>query len=263
MTGSGSEAAVLTELLERPLAAPDPAVLAAIEAGPIDPALALPLGRIDRLLDPAPLYAETGWCLMPDSTAYVAVRTQMPAVTAEMVDWWFDWHPREPLRYLVWHPAAHVDNSVDLPARPGEKAHWGTVHHPAEDLGLGVVKVRIAFLPPSELGFASDALDDPNIGTVVCGLVGDDRMRASHSVMAHVWLNEGEGLVLRSAFWLGAALRPDLPGPLGDLAGRLVNRPFVRRRVLDDELPRALALHCAQEYASLATLLPGLYSRFA
>lgn len=263
VTDGESEAAILTALLERPIAEADPAVLAAIEAGPINPSLALPLAQIDRLLDPAPLAAETGWCLMPDSTAFVAVRTAMLQVTAEMVDWWFDWHPRESLRYRVWHPAAHVSNSVELPAEAGAKAHWGTVHHPVEDVGLGVINARIAFLPPSELGFASDALGDPNVGTVVCGLVGDDKMHARHSVMAHVWLNEGDGLVLRSAFWLGAVMRPDLPGALGDLAGRLINRPLVRRRLVEQGLPQALSLHCAQEYANMATLLPELYSRFA
>jgi hypothetical protein len=263
VTEARDETEVLTALLERPPAGADAAVLAAIEAGPIDPALALPLDQIDRLLDPRPLAAETGWCFMPDATAFVAVRTQMPGVSAEMIDWWFDWHPRESLRYRVWHPAAHIANAVDLPERAGAKAHWGTVHHPVEDVGTGELHARISFLPPSELGFATDALENPNVGTVVCGVVGDDRMHARHSVMAHVWLNERDGLALRSAFWLGAVMRPDLPGPLGDVAGWLVNRPPARRRLLQNELPQALALHCAQEYTNLAELLPDLYSRFA
>ncbi len=67
-----------------------------------------------------------------------------------MVDWWFDWHPRDPLRYRVWHPAAHRSNSLELPRgdaapAPGAKAHWGAVHHPVEDVGIGVVHARIAF----------------------------------------------------------------------------------------------------------------------
>ena len=71
-----------------------------------------------------------------------------------MVDWWFDWHPRDPLRYRVWHPPAHSGNSVELPAAPGAKAHWGAVHHPVEDVGTGTVHARIAFVPPRELGFS-------------------------------------------------------------------------------------------------------------
>ena len=85
----------------------------------------------------------------------------MPGVTAEMVDWWFDWHPREPIRYRVWHPLAHVSNSLEPPAVPGAKPHWGAIHHPVEDVGVGVAHARISFMRPTEIGFSTDALDDP------------------------------------------------------------------------------------------------------
>ena len=90
---STTPASELEAYLERPMTPPGEGVLEAIDAGPIDPADALPLGQLDRLLDPAPLPAENGWCVLPDGVAYVAARTAMPGVSAEMVDWWFDWHP--------------------------------------------------------------------------------------------------------------------------------------------------------------------------
>ena len=71
----------LAPYLSRPLAPADPGVLAAIAAGPMDPAEAVPLGRFGRLLDPAPLPVETGWCSSPDRIGYVAVRTEIPGVT--------------------------------------------------------------------------------------------------------------------------------------------------------------------------------------
>lgn len=252
----------LESYLERGMAPPDPAVLAAIEGGPAPAARALPLAEIDRLLDPAPLPLETGWCTLPDAVRFVAVRTPMPGVSAAMVDWWFDWHPREPLRYRVWHPAAHTGNSVELPAEAGAKRHWGAVHHPVEDVGTGTVHARIAFVPPRQLGFSTDALDDPAVGTVVCGWVGDDRRRTRHSAMAHVFLREGDDLVLRSHFWLGAAIRPYLPAPLADPAAALLNRRRFRDLALPRDLPPALARHCAEEYANLAALLPELHERF-
>ena len=263
MTVVEAENEVLTDLLKRPMTPPDPAVIAAIESGPMRPAHAIGLGDLDRLLDPAPLEVETGWCNMPDVSAYVAVRTLMPGVTAEMVDWWFDWHPESSLRYRVWHPAAHISNSVDLPDEPGAKAHWGTVHHPVEDVGTGIVEAWINFRAPSEVGFSTDALNDPNVATIVCGFVGDHQRRMRHSAMAHVWLNEQGGLVLRSHFWLGAIMRPQLPGRLGDVAGRLVNRPSVRWLALPGDLAGGLARHCTEEYTNLAAILPGLYSEFA
>jgi hypothetical protein len=253
----------LDAYLSRPLSEPAPEVLAAVEAGPIDPEDALPLDEIDRLRDPAPIEVESGWCTLPDGVGYVAIRTAMPRVSGEMVDWWFDWHPDEPRRYRAWHPLAHRSNSVERPARPGAKAHWGTVHHPVEDVGTGMVHARIAFHRPTRMGFSTDALDDPRTATIVCGIAGDEQRRMEHSPMAHVFLRDGDGVVLRSRFWLGAAIRPYLPGRLAAPAGLALNNRIVRRIALPSGLPKALARHCAEEYANLAALLPELHSRFA
>jgi hypothetical protein len=252
--------ASLSDYLTRPLEQPAQDTLEAIERGAIDPREALPLAQLDRLLDPEPLPCETGWCVLPDGVAYVAVRTAMPHVSGEMVDWWFDWHPRDPLRYRIWHPAAHLDNSLQAPSVPGAKAHWGAVHHPVEDVGTGLVHARIEFHMPSEMGMSSNALEDPRVASIVCGYAGDDRLHVRHTPMFHVFLREGSGVVLRSRFWLGAMLRPY--GPLGGLGTALLNRPLVRRRALPRRLPQALARHCAEEYANLGALLPELYERF-
>jgi hypothetical protein len=274
----------LSDYLMRPLAPPPSETMEAIARGPIDPRDALALDAVDRLLDPAPLEHETGWCVLDDGVAHVAVRTSMPDVSGEMVDWWFDWHPRESLRYRAWHPTAHLANSLQLPPAPRAKAHWGAVHHPVEDVGIGIVHARIEFCSPTEMGMSSDALEHPDVASVVCGYAGDDRLHVRHTPMYHVFLRErghgerqGEeearnagtndeeegssrGVVLRSRFWLGAALAPY--GPLGGPASRLLNTPFVRRRALPKGAPRALATHCAQEYANLGVLLPELYERF-
>ncbi|MBS1891258.1 MAG: hypothetical protein JST59_08190, partial [Actinobacteria bacterium] len=121
---------------------------------------------------------------------------------------------------------------------------------------------RIAFLAPSELGFSTDALDDPAVGTIVGGMVGDDRRRTRHSLMVHVFLRDDEGLVLRSHFWLGAAIRPYLPDVFADPLARLLDRKRVRDATLPRGIERALARHCAEEYANLASLLPELYATY-
>lgn len=250
----------VAELLERPLSPPDPSEVAALARSPIDPADALELGALDRLLDPAPLPAETGWCRLPDGVGYVAARTAMPGVTGPMIDWWFDWHPREPARYRAWHPGAHRSNRLDPPASAGAKPFWGAVHHPVEDLGSGDLALRIAFCRPSELGFSTDALEDPRVATIVCARAGDDRLRVEHTVMAHVALAAPGGVVLRSRFWMGAIGRPLVPG-LGRIGAAVLARPAVRRRLLPRDAPAQLAAHCLEEYANLAALLPGLYRR--
>ncbi|MBS1894587.1 MAG: hypothetical protein JST59_25070, partial [Actinobacteria bacterium] len=224
MSATGGAAGDLGAYLDRAPAPADAEALAAIARGPADPAKALAPTALDRLLDPEPLPLESGWCTLPDGIRFVAVRTPMPGVHAEMVDWWFDWHPRDPLRYRVWHPRAHRGNTLEPPPVPGAKPFWGAVHHPVEDIGTGTVHARIAFLAPSELGFSTDALDDPVVGTIVGGMVGDDRRRTSHSLMVHVFLRDDDGLVLRSHFWLGASIRPYLPDAFAEPIARLLNR---------------------------------------
>src|SRR5204863_591190 len=102
--------------------------------------------------------------------------------------------------------------------------------HPVEDIGTGVVHARIEFVRPSEVGFSSDALDDPRVATIVCGWAGDDKLHVRHTPMVHVFLNDGDGVVLRSRFWLGAALRPYAPAPIAAPAALLLGNGFVRRR---------------------------------
>jgi hypothetical protein len=251
----------LSRYLEVPMAPPEPSVLEAIERGPLPPDQVLALSEVDRLARPDELPGETGWHLDSDGVGYVAVRTAMPGVSAEMIDWWFDWHPRAAIRYRIWHPRAHYDNRVEMPRARGAKAHWGTVHHPVEDVGAGVVKARIAFRSPREMSMASDYLDDPAVATIVCGHAGDDTRHVQHTPMFHVFLNDDNGgVVLRSRFWLGAAIAPY--GPLKEIGGAFLNRSAIRRRAMPRGVAPALARHCAEEYARLGALLPELYERF-
>lgn len=252
----------LAEYLARPMAPPEPSVLAAIDAGPIDPAQATPVDELDTLLDPHATLTETGWCRLCDGVGYVAVQTAMPGVSAEMVDWWFDWHPHDSLRYRVWCPPAHHAISFRPARHPAAKPFWGAVDFVVEDIGLGVQTLRIAFQPPTRLGFSTDALDDPRVGTIVGAFGGDPQRHMQFALVVHVFLNAEQGLVLRSRFWLGALLRPDAPAPIAELAARLLNRASVRGRVIPGRLPYTLAHHCATEYAHLATLLPELHSRY-
>lgn len=255
---------MLQELLDKPLAPVAPETLDALASGPIDPADALQESEMNRLLDLAPLAVECGYCFLPDGVGYVAMRVQMPEVTGEMVDWWFDWHADDPLRYRVWHPPAHVSNSVERPAARSDKPFWFTTHHPVEDIGLGVDRLRIDFLPPDRLGFSESALQRPGIATIVGGFAGDDSKRARHTRMVHVWLDDPStgGTILRSRFWIGSVLRPYLPTPVATPVSRLLNRPSMRRRLVPRKAPEVLAKHCAEEYTNLAAILPGLFAQY-
>lgn len=254
----------LDDLMAGPVAEPDPDAIEAIEASPFDPSLALSRNECDRLCDPDPLEVESGWTVLPDLSVQIAVSTPMPDLTPEMVEWWFDWHPRRGERYRVWHPLAHFDNGVGQSSGGGKKPSWGATNQVAEDIGDGRQEIRIDFQSPREFGFADDYLDDPVVGTIICARAGDSRV--SHTDMAHVFLREGEGLRLRSRFWIGENIRPRLPGPLAIAAGpfeSLVSRRQVRKLAIPDRIGPGLARHCAEEYANLNQILPGLFDRFS
>ena len=85
--------------------------LAAVNAGPVDPARATTIRDRSDLMKPGYLEVETGYTVMPDGSGFAATLVKMPGVTPEMLDWWFNWHPLEGLRYAIWCPVAHTESS--------------------------------------------------------------------------------------------------------------------------------------------------------
>lgn len=65
---------------------------------------------------------------------------------------------------------------------------------------------------------------------------------------------------MRSRFWIAREFEA-MAGGLG-LAALLADNPFVKSLVVPENLPHELALHCANEYAQLASFLPEVYSRY-
>lgn len=254
----------LEKLLGRAVSPPSYETIAAIEASPFDPGLALGRNEADRLCDPSPLPVETGWTRLEDMSVQIAVETPMPELNPEMVEWWFDWHPRRPDRYRVWHPIAHFSNGFVPAEAPAPKPSWGVNNFPDEDVGDGRIRIRAEFCSPRDFGFAGDYLESEDVGTIICARVGDRWIR--HTGMAHVFLRDGDGLRLRSRFWIGSRVSPRLPGPISFAEGALeslASRKVVRNLAIPDRVGHGLALHCAEEYAHLNAILPGLFERFS
>jgi hypothetical protein len=57
-------------------------------------------------------------------------------------------------------------------------------------------------------------------------------------------------------------VRPYAPAAIAAPAARLLNTRRARRLTLPRDIPRALATHCAEEYANLGALLPDLHADF-
>ena len=118
---------------------------------------------------------EIGWCNLPNGAGYIANKIFYPGVTADMIDWWFAWHPLEDLRYRIWYPPQHAgimlspfdrERILD-PAVPNREKNWGVVHNVTENCDSGFENVDIAFRSPADMGF-----DMERFGKVAATFVG-------------------------------------------------------------------------------------------
>jgi hypothetical protein len=225
---------------------------------------ALPFENINDLLLPGYLSLENGHCRLPNGSFFVAVRTEFIHATSDMLNWWFDWHPQDSLRYRIWYPESHfaVRMERNQEPAPNHLPHWYTTHYPVEDIGLGKEELTIRFVPPAEFGFDTSCFHEAHIETVICGFVGSvTRNIRQHTCMCHLVRRFSGGLEMRSRFWIGnRILFPHFIGSA--VVERIVNTKTVRRFLLPSKTGMAMAMHCAQEYNNLAQILPELYQAY-
>ena len=184
---------------------------------PIDPEQALPIGKLNDLLNPGYLEVETGCCVLPSGAAYVANHTLMPNVTVDMVNWWFAWHSLESLRYKIWWPQGHYSislakedrNKVLNPNTPPTQRFQGITHHVVEDTGSGPEDIFINFLTLENSGFAVERCTSPHMGTIIAANGLSSAVNApanapqAPAFMLHFVREVSGGVEFRSRFWIG------------------------------------------------------------
>jgi phloretin hydrolase len=245
-------------------AQPDPKKLEVMEK-PMDPLKALPITKLNDMLNPGYFDVEAGWCIMPDGSGYIANYTQMPGVTPEMFKWWFVWHCLEPLRYKIWWPDGHFDISINdndrhkvmNPERSLDEKLQSSTHFVKENVGGPCAeKIAISWMTPEFLGFDMQRFKSPNVAAMVAAN-GVSLMLApppgvpnykSPAFMMHFVREIKGGIELRTRFWMGYHIlnkRPFLLLPKG-----------VR---LPDIVSKGLAIHNVLEFTNLASFLPIIY----
>jgi len=233
---------------------------------PKDPAKAFGPEELNRLLDTKYLESyetfEIGWCHLPNGTGYIANKIFYPGVTAEMIDWWFAWHPLEDLRYRIWYPPQHagimlspIDRARILdPKIPNAEKNWGVTHHVTEDCNCGMDNIEIAFRSPKDMGFDMERYN--KVAATFAGGMGwqcpvdkTDFSITAPAMMAHIFYNQPGGLLHRTRFWMGYRICPDntfecsLP-------------PGVKVPV---EAVQGLARHNVKEFTRFGEFLPRIY----
>ncbi|NPV60552.1 MAG: hypothetical protein HPY75_12950 [Actinobacteria bacterium] len=230
--------------------------LARVNAGPVDPALATSIHDRDDLMKPGYLAVETGYTVMPDGSGFAATLVRMPGVTPEMLDWWFNWHPLEGLRYALWCPVAHTDIGVKEPARhldssgiPLEERNYGATHYPVEGFNLASAqRIAIEFFSPRDFGLDMAMFREPEIARAYCANVVLDLLKTPFNAFFHAVREVEGGVEYRSRYWLGYTMKNGAPVR--------VRRPLPFKMM---DLARNNCLHSLIEYNNLASFLPQLY----
>lgn len=227
------------------------------------PDVVLPRTDINKLLDTGYLAGESGFHRAMDGSTYVSVLTKMPKVSIDMIDWWFWWHAAEGSRYQIWYPDMHFDISADFGGHYHdesktyrERLHLSN-HLVTEDVGVGKDKILIDFMSPGEFGFDESRLHPEKV-TVICARVGSPDKGVWGTEMCHFVRTTTEGVEMRSRFWIGHKVYR-MGGIAQSLLNTILNKPFVKRKLLPKNIGIKMFHHCSQEYHNLAVLLPQLF----
>lgn len=228
-----------------------------VNMGPVDSSKGITIYERNEMMDPGYLDMETGYTVMPDGSGLAATLVKMPGVTPEMLDWWFNWHPLEGLRYAIWCPVAHTDISVkdkekhlDSSGASLRERNYGGVHYPVEGFTLkNSQKLRIEFFSPEEFGLDFNKFKEPNISRAYVANVVVDGNNLSINVFFHAVRKVEEGVEYRSRYWLGYRMINGVP--------KRKNRLMPKRVMM--HMARNNCIHSLMEYNNLASFLPQLY----
>jgi len=232
---------------------------------PCDPSKAIYPEQMNDLLHPGDLQVEIGWCNLNNGAGFIANRNVYKNVTAEMIDWWFVWHPLESLRYRIWYPTQHAGIALSSDSRkrildpniPIPEKNWGVTHHVTEDCNCGMENIDITFLSPGDFGFDRTRWKEPYVSTFVGGFGWSspakktDHPIKAPSLMCHIFRQAPDGLEHRTRFWMGYKMsegKPELNLPPGFAVPEMVIQ--------------GLARHNVHEFSNLAVLLPEIYKEF-
>lgn len=212
---------------------------------------ATPFENKDDILEDETLQQEVGFSKMPDGTYLVSMTSPMPDVTADMIRWWFWWHPQADERYKVWFPGEHLGigyskKQKEYFSKSSCPEFQNNTHYPLERIGKAVLPLRIDFVKPSEFGFSEDIMKNNSIPLIVCGHVGVFKGLVMHTEMAHIFKQTDKGLILISRFWLGKTMKSKL----------------LKKLIIKDDMALSMARHCCVEYRNLNEILPQLYNKF-
>ncbi|QEW22615.1 hypothetical protein LA6_004847 [Marinibacterium anthonyi] len=241
----------------------------ALQMGPLDKAdcLTPSVRDLNRLLDPSYKTPKQGYAVLDGSTVYVQNSLFFPGATAEMLRWWFTWHPIEKERYMLWFPQAHIENSVQDPARLAntslsyEDRLYDNPNHVKELVGPQAMELLIRFSDPAKIGFDPAAFKRAGFTANASGIVSPAQAPdVVNSLMVHIARDIDGGMELVSRYWIGA--HPELRRFDGAEKAEAMLSQIGWNDQVAEMTAYELAVHDMIEFNHLAGILPALFSQF-
>ena len=197
------------------------------------------------------LHKDIGYAQMDDGNYIISSCVELPGMTAEMVQWWFWWHPLEKERYMLWYPGEHF--GISYPTK--EKSYFEqkkqpdfkpNMQYPVERIGGMKLPLSINFVTPKQFGYDEKLMRENGVATIICGHVGAFKDLIPHTEMSHICFQEENGLYMVNRFWMGQRAK----------------NPVVRKFLLADEIAKGMTEHCYIEYRNFAKKVPMLYEAY-
>lgn len=224
---------------------------------------------LNTLLESGYHEVETGFCELPDGTAYTTSLVPFHGCAGEMFQWWFWWHSVEPSRYTLWYPYCHVSADpvhrevLTAPGLSHEQRYIGNTHRVTEYIGERRVRISIRFVDPAELGFDTSRFAEAGIVGHACAEVSLLRPDLPMTTMVHLVRATEDGIELRSRYWIGHRMRLNLLGPSRSLPlDGLLSSLGLKRRLIGERVAYDQLLHDQLEWTHLASFLADIYREF-
>lgn len=147
----------------------------------------------------------------------------------------------------------------DLPHR----LRWlGSTHTVSESIGPTHMVIRIEFKEPSYFGLGTwEELREAGYEAAVCGVLWDRALPLKVGDMIHLWRRSGDGLELRSRYYMAHEVSLRVLGVQVSLDG-VGGLLGIKRRMAGERLAYEHFLHDQTEFTNLASFLPDIYREF-
>ena len=269
----GEEKLTFAKYYDLPLHSPGPLQQQILDAGPIEPKLAIKVENWMDLLKPTGYNpAEYGYCMMEDGTGYIAMYSVYPEGTEpKMLAWWFHWinvpaksQPLGPtgldnLRYKIWLPLDHIGHGY-VNGKDKSDGIW-TVE--SLDLGHGEGKVYTVRHPVNLKEYGLTDEKEKELKDAGCWV--DSAYETFHTVDpehkrlpgTHLMLTLSRpcptgGMEKITREWIGYGLRD----------GKIWRDESTPEEMLCEEYLEKVMIHATVEAQHLSQFLPELYAEY-